>query len=138
MKNIQLTFSGNVLTGSVVLPEKKVLPYLRKIKSSLKNNQEFTVSIRTIANEGIYVNRYNDKIKFTEFADKPGVIEMTGFFEEGLRIGFKDNPSNITMVDPSGGPFLTIGSNMELFPSLKGIISGFVIEQGKVFIHLKK
>jgi hypothetical protein len=138
MKNIQLTFSVNILTGSVVLPEKKVLPYLRKLKTANKNHpKELKVVMRTIVNESVYVNRYKDRIKFTEFQDQPEIIEMTGFFEDGLRAGFDKTNTKIDMVDPSGGPYLNVGSSMDMFPPFKGTISGFVIEQGKVLIHVK-
>jgi len=60
----------------------------------------------------IYVNRYGDKI---QFEDKEYTVEMTGYSDLGLRCGWVDDPKVINMVDPSGGPYLVVGSDLRLF-----------------------
>jgi hypothetical protein len=59
-----------------------------------------------------YTNRYGDKI---QFEDKGDIVEMSGYFDMGMRYGWKDDPNVIDMVDPSGGPYITIGSDLCLF-----------------------
>jgi len=51
-----------------------------------------------------YKNRYGDVFTFTELEN--GNIQWSGNFEYH-RFGYNDN--KITMVDPSGGPYLTEG-----------------------------
>ena len=60
----------------------------------------------------VYFNRYGDKIQFEE---KEHIVEMTGYFDMGMRYGYDENPNIINMVDPSGGPYLAIGSDLSLF-----------------------
>lgn len=72
-----------------------------------------------------YVNRYGDK--FTFELNERGNIDWKGPFEY-VRYGFIDNPEDITMVDPSGGPFITIGSDMKLY-GLKGKVNGFIKQE---------
>lgn len=60
----------------------------------------------------VYVNRHGDKI---QFEDKEYTVEMTGYSDLGMRYGFVDDPNVINMVDPSGGPYLTLGSDLRLF-----------------------
>lgn len=52
-------------------------------------------------NSTTYINRYGDKIKFTEISDSE--IEISGFnyYRQG------DD-----FIDPSGGPYLEIGTNI--------------------------
>ena len=69
-----------------------------------------------------YVNRYGDK--FTFELNEIGNVDWKGPFEY-VRIGFQDNPEDITMVDPSGGPFITLGMDMKLFGH-KGKVNGFI------------
>lgn len=57
----------------------------------------------------IYINRYKDKI---EFIDQDGSVIMKG--GEYLRYGIDDD-NNINMVDPSGGPYIEIGNNLNEF-----------------------
>lgn len=64
--------------------------------------------------EVVYKNRYGDEIKF-EYTDK-NTVRMTG--GQYLRCGFKDDKDGnrvYTMVDPSGGPYLALGSDLRLF-----------------------
>lgn len=70
----------------------------------------------------IYVNRYGDKI---QFEDKKYTVEMTGYNPEWMRYGFANNPDGtstmntdneiIDMIDPSGGPYITLGTDLRLF-----------------------
>lgn len=60
----------------------------------------------------VYINRYGDKI---QFEDKEYTVEMTGYFDLGMRYGFVDDPNVINMVDPSGGPYITLGTDLRLF-----------------------
>ena len=72
-----------------------------------------------------YTNRYNEVQTFE--VNKKGNIQWTGNFEYS-RYGFNDNPKDITMVDPSGGPYIDLDYNMGMFDkSLEGmIVIGFI------------
>ena len=69
-----------------------------------------------------YTNRYGDKSTFE--LNERGNIDWKGDFEY-VRLGFKDDPNVVTMVDPSGGPYIDIGTDMKLF-GLKGKVNGFI------------
>ena len=69
-----------------------------------------------------YTNRYGDV--FTFELNERGNIDWKGNFEY-VRCGFKDNLKDITMVDPSGGPYIDIGCDMSMF-GLKGKVNGFI------------
>ena len=69
-----------------------------------------------------YKNRYDDVFTF-EVNDR-GNIDWKGDFKY-VRCAFRDNPEDITMVDPSGGPYIAIGTDMKLF-GLKGKVNGFI------------
>lgn len=60
-------------------------------------------------NKVAYHNRYRDKIIFEHIGDK---VTMTG--GSWFRYGF-DDEDNITMVDPSGGPYIELGNNLKSF-----------------------
>jgi hypothetical protein len=72
-----------------------------------------------------YTNRYNDVQTFE--VNKRGNIQWTANFEYS-RYGYNDNPKDITMVDPSGGPYIPLEYNMGMFDkSLDGmIVTGFI------------
>jgi hypothetical protein len=72
-----------------------------------------------------YKNRHGDKFVFKINERKN--IQWSGNFEFH-RYGFNDNPKDITMVDPSGGPYIDLDYNMEMFDkSFKGMnVSGFI------------
>lgn len=53
-----------------------------------------------------YINRYGDVFTFTKQED--GNVLWEGNFEYH-RIGFTENPDDINMVDPSGGPYIKAG-----------------------------
>ena len=68
-----------------------------------------------------YTNRYGDVFTFTRTED--GNILWQGNFEY-VRYSYSNDlvDSQLTMIDPSGGPYLTIGSNMGLYDeSFKGL-----------------
>lgn len=70
-----------------------------------------------------YSNRYGEKFIFTQISKKE--ILWEGTFEWG-RFGFDLNPDEITMVDPSGGPYLAKDMSVSVLdPSWKGEIIGF-------------
>ena len=83
----------------------------------------------------LYNNRYGDNIIFEQIDNE---IHMSGFNMEWLRIGY-DNEKNITMVDPSGGPYLSIGMNLGLYFNDKrsSIIENIKIEENKIIFKTK-
>jgi hypothetical protein len=68
-----------------------------------------------------YTNRYGDVFTFEE--NENGNIEWKGDFKY-TRCGWDDD-NKIMFVDPSGGPFIPVGTNMLLY-GFDGIASGFV------------
>lgn len=67
-----------------------------------------------------YKNRYGDVFTFTQLEN--GNIQWSGNFEYH-RFGYNDD-NQITMVDPSGGPYITEGTDMKIF-RLNGIVKEF-------------
>lgn len=85
----------------------------------------------------VYKNRHGDNIAFT-FQEETNTILMSGFFHMGLRCGYdNDNPERISMVDPSGGPYIEAGHDMKDFGFPGKVIDHFTIGNGVVTIHLK-
>jgi hypothetical protein len=77
-----------------------------------------------------YKNRYGDEFTFTP--DKDGNVIWEGEFKY-YRTGYGDNPDDITMVDPSGGPYLAIGMKSTMVHSEikdKEIMGFYPIETG--------
>ena len=72
-----------------------------------------------------YTNRYGDEFTFTP--DEDGNLLWEGNFEYH-RYGYEETPDNLNMVDPSGGPYITIGTDMGLYHTeMKGRkVTGFV------------
>ena len=72
-----------------------------------------------------YTNRYKDVQTFE--VNERGNIQWKADFEYS-RYGFNDNPKDITMVDPSGGPYIPLEYNMGMFDkSFYGmIVKGFI------------
>ena len=70
-------------------------------------------------NEIPLFNRYGSKV-FLEHKEN-NIYYLRGDEEALMAVGvtFNGNPNNITAVDPSGGPYMSIGSE---------IIKGYVIE----------
>jgi len=85
-----------------------------------------------------YYNRYGDDIIFEEIGDE---IHMSGFNMEWMRYGWDDN-NIITMIDPSGGPYTTINSNLGLYfgDKKKRLIESIKIdnENNKVIFKIKQ
>ena len=54
-------------------------------------------------------------MKKTIYEDKKHTVEMTNHSEMGLRCGFEEDPNIINMVDPSGGPYITLGDDLGSF-----------------------
>lgn len=72
-----------------------------------------------------YKNRYGDIYTF-EINEREN-IDWKGDFKQ-CRVGYKDNPDDITMVDPSGGPYIVIGDDMNRF-GLQGKVVGFIPQE---------
>jgi len=72
-----------------------------------------------------YKNRYGDIYTFE--VNERGNINWKGNFEY-CRFGYNDNPDDIIMVDPSGGPYITLEYDMGMFgDELKGKkVKGFI------------
>lgn len=83
-----------------------------------------------------YRNRYGDIYHFEK--DQNGDIIWTGTFEL-CRFGFIDDPEIITMIDPSGGPYVSIDDDMEtISKEFKGyIVDGFEKIEGGYKIKIK-
>jgi len=75
--------------------------------------------------EVTYKNRHG--VEFTFKVNERNNIQWCGDFEY-CRYGFEDNPKDIIMVDPGGGPYIDIDYDMEMFDkSFKGMkVSGFI------------
>ena len=58
-----------------------------------------------------YKNRYGDIHTFE--VNERGNIDWKGNFDH-CRVGYNDNPDDIIMVDPSGGPFIAKGMKSSL------------------------
>ena len=74
---------------------------------------------------GEYKNRYGDI--FTFEVNERGNIDWKGSFDH-CRFGYNDNPDDLIMVDPSGGPYIEVGANMNRF-GLEGKVAGFIIQE---------
>ena len=72
-----------------------------------------------------YTNRYKDVQTFE--VNERGNIQWKADFEHS-RCGFNDNPKDITMVDPSGGPYIPLEYNMGMFDKVFDgmIVVGFI------------
>ena len=68
-----------------------------------------------------YKNRYGDVFSFEQLEN--GNIQWSGDFKY-VRCGFKEDPNDPHMVDPSGGPYIAEGMDMSLF-GVEGIVKGF-------------
>lgn len=72
-----------------------------------------------------YKNRYGDIYTFE--LNERGNIDWKGNFDH-CRFGYNDSPDDIIMVDPSGGPYITLEYDMGLFGNeFKGKkVNGFI------------
>lgn len=96
-------------------------------------------------NQVLYSNRYNDKIIFTDNGDE---VEMTGYNPDWMRCGYVNNPDGsstmntdnqiIGMVDPSGGPYISLGDNLKSFfnDEKDRIVKAIKIHSDKVIFKL--
>ena len=73
-------------------------------------------------NKVTYHNRYRDKIIIEHNGDE---VIMTG--GSWMRYGIADDDKTITMVDPSGGPYIELGNNLNAFWP-KGEYQDLIIE----------
>jgi hypothetical protein len=69
-----------------------------------------------------YRNRYNDEFNFDLLEN--GNIQWSGEFEY-VGVHYVNDPDNITGVDPSGGPFIEIGTDMSIM-LMEGTVTGFI------------
>jgi hypothetical protein len=76
-------------------------------------------------NKETYKNRYGDIYTFT--LDRDGNILWEGEFK-CHRVAFEESADNLNMVDPSGGPYIDIGTDMGRFnKDWEGkVVTGFV------------
>lgn len=82
-----------------------------------------------------YTNRYGDT--FTFELNERGNIQWSGNFKYH-RFGFNDNGDDITMVDPSGGPYISLGMDMKLFGFDGKIVNGFISNKDGYEIVIEK
>jgi hypothetical protein len=85
-----------------------------------------------------YINRYKDKIIFEDLGNE---IKMTNFSEH-FRYGYNldDNGDKIyEMVDPSGGPYIGINTDLEKYfnDGKERIIESIDIQENAIFFKLK-
>ena len=87
----------------------------------------------------VYSNRDRDKITFE---DLDNTVRMSGYFELGMRYGFEEleGGRKITMIDPSGGPYILLGDNLVEFfnDSTNRLIESIDIQEGYILFTLKK
>lgn len=82
-----------------------------------------------------YTNRYGDT--FTFELNERGNIQWSGEFRH-CRKGFGGDPDDIIMVDPSGGPFIDLNTNMKLFGYPDKEVIGFINNDDGFEIVLRK
>lgn len=83
----------------------------------------------------VYKNRYNDKYVFSALEDGKYLFKMEGDSMQYCRYGGKEgqmglDDQDLGMFDPSGGPYVTIGTEVDGKPITHIRISslGFVVE----------
>lgn len=92
--------------------------------------------------EAVYKNRYKDKIVFQQNGDE---ITMTGYNPEWIRVGYlnKDNGETdwdkVNMVDPSGGPYIALGTDLGILygDKVERIVEGISINELSVIFKIK-
>jgi hypothetical protein len=84
-----------------------------------------------------YKNRDGDIIVFTQ--TEPDTVEMTGYHNGSFRViggeivnGYVENP---TAVDPSGGPYVSVGSKI---PDTEWVVDCIVLGGEKVIFKIKQ
>jgi hypothetical protein len=75
-----------------------------------------------------YYNRYGDTIVFEKLDDN--TIKMSGY--QYSRSGFNEDGSKIQFIDPSGGPYIGVGMNLNTYFNTKKdmIIKAIEFEPG--------
>jgi len=109
--------------------------FFREIEKQHINNEiSYSKMLELIENEVIknfqnkkvveYKNRYGDTYKF-EYNEN-GNIDWRGNFKWN-RVGFDEVDGEIAIyyIDPSGGPFISVNTDMSHF-GLQGTVTGFV------------
>ena len=92
--------------------------------------------------QATYTNRYKDKIIFEQNGDE---ITMTGYNPEWIRVGYANKENGETdwdkvyMVDPSGGPYIALGTNLGMFygDNVERIVEGISINELSVIFKIK-
>ena len=92
--------------------------------------------------QATYTNRYKDKIIFEQNGDE---ITMTGYNPEWIRVGYANKENGETdwdkvyMVDPSGGPYIALGTNLGHFygDKIERIVEGISINELSVIFKIK-
>jgi hypothetical protein len=81
-----------------------------------------------------YKNRHGEILSFNIKKDKS--VEVTDFYQGSLRVGMNDDKV-ISMVDPSGGPYLQIGINLKylLGDKVDIEIKTLGLKDGKIIIN---
>ena len=82
-------------------------------------------------NKVTYKNRHGDEITSEHIGDE---VIMTG--GKWIRWGYEDDET-ITMVDPSGGPYISLGENLKDFWP-KGKYQDLIVESIKINFEDKK
>ena len=75
-----------------------------------------------------YYNRYGDIIVFEKLDDN--TVKMSGY--QYSRSGFNEDGSKIEFIDPSGGPYIGVGMNLNTYFNTKKdmIIKAIEFETG--------
>ena len=82
-----------------------------------------------------YTNRYNNTYNFE--VNQRGNIQWSGDFQYH-RYGYSEDGVHITMVDPSGGPYICEGMYMKLFEFEGMIVERFIKNEQGYEIIVKK
>lgn len=78
-----------------------------------------------------FKNRHDETIKFEQIeSDK---VEMTGYYVRQIRCGVNPETSELEMVDPEGGPFIQIGTDLSEFGSTGVVKKITLTEKSCVF-----
>ena len=82
-----------------------------------------------------YTNRYGDE--FTFELNKRNNLQWSGEFRH-CRMGFGGDPDDIIMVDPSGGPYICLDTDMKSFGFPDKKVVGFIKNDDGFEIVLRK
>lgn len=82
-----------------------------------------------VGDTGYYKNRSGDLIKFEQISETE--VKMTNYFALGCRAGYNNyETKEIQFVDPSGGPFISVGDSLDKL-AFKGDKKGKIITEIK-------